>query len=390
MLRVIGFGHSFGRVRLGIAAVLVASLLAACGSDSNGGGSSDNAASSDDSNVAYATQQIERYKKIPTFTAPGPSFDAAKAMKGKSIVQIPFATTIPFHQGAVKGMQDAAKSLGLDFRVWTNTGQVSQWDQGLKVATSQNASAVDLFTITPDTVAAPIAAARKAGVKVISTQAYGIGQEHFKDLDAEIPFKYAEVGRLLADWVIMKTGGKANVLLLGADNSPNTFPLKDAFNAEMAKRCTNDCKTKYISVATPNWATQLQPDVQAAVVADPNINYVVPMYDGMATPVVAALRQTHNTKNMPIATFNGSPNVLDMVRNGTVAMDIGEPAQWVGRAVLDADMRVIAGMEPPKELAVPLRIFDSSNVAEAGEPATIDKGYGDAAEAGFAKVWQLP
>jgi ribose transport system substrate-binding protein len=227
-------------------------------------------------------------------------------------------------------------------------------------------------------------------VKVISTQAYGIGQEHFKDLDAEIPFKYAEVGRLLADWVIMKTGGKANVLLLGADNSPNTFPLKDAFNDEIAKHCTNDCKVKYVSVPTPNWATQLQPEVQAAAVADPSINYVVPMYDGMASPVVAALRQTRNTERMPIATFNGSPSVLDMVRDGTVAMDIGEPAQWVGRAVLDADMRVVAGLPAPKELQVPLRIFDSSNVAEAGTPATIDKGYGDAAEAGFAKVWRLP
>ena len=41
------------------------------------------------------------------------------------------------------------------------------------------------------------------------------------------------------------------------------------------------------------------------------------------------------------------------------------------------------------KLNTPAYIFDKSNVATAGKPATFNDGYGDAHIAGFKKLWGI-
>ena len=113
------------------------------------------------------------------------------------------------------------------------------------------------------------------------------------------------------------------------------------------------------------------------------------IYDSMSQFVVPALRLTNRIGSVKIASYNGTPFVLDMVRNGDVDMDVGESLGWVGYAGLDVDMRAICGLAPVENLNTPLYIFDASNVKTAGVPATFDDGYGSSHIAGFKKLWGL-
>jgi len=69
-------------------------------------------------------------------------------------------------------------------------------------------------------------------------------------------------------------------------------------------------------------------------------------------------------------------------------MDVGESAPWIGYATMDQAFRILLKKPTVKESA-PVRIFDSSNASEAGAPPELTKGYGDAYEAGFTKLWGL-
>ena len=93
-----------------------------------------------------------------------------------------------------------------------------------------------------------------------------------------------------------------------------------------------------------DWATRIQPTVQGKLQADADLNYVIPIYDSMSTFVTPAIAIAGKRDSVKVATFNGTPFVLDLIRDGTVEMDIGENLDWIAHAMLDAEMRLLCGL----------------------------------------------
>jgi hypothetical protein len=50
-------------------------------------------------------------------------------------------------------------------------------------------------------------------------------------------------------------------------------------------------------------------------------------------------------------------------------------------------MRIMGGLKPVKSEHVPVRIFDASNISEAGSSFT--SGWGTAYASGYRKLWGL-
>ena len=102
-----------------------------------------------------------------------------------------------------------------------------------------------------------------------------------------------------------------------------------------------------------------------------------------------ALTITGSQNRVRIDAFNGTPFVLGLVQQGQVEMDIGENLDWIGHAIIDAEMRLICGLPPVKDPKIPFYIFDKSNAHRAGSPPELSKGYGDAYIDGYLKLWRL-
>src|SRR5262249_55789674 len=133
-----------------------------------------------------------------------------------------------------------------------------------------------------------------------------------------------------------------------------------------------DCKFKYVNVPVVEWGSKIQPEVQSALVADPSINYILPIYDSMSAFIVPALTLS-NRNDVRIASYNGTPFTLDFLRDGDLMeMNVGESLSWVGYASIDGIMRMLCGKGEVTKLNTPLYIFDDANVKDAGVPA----GYG--------------
>ena len=119
------------------------------------------------------------------------------------------------------------------------------------------------------------------------------------------------------------------------------------------------------------------------------MNYVIPIYDSMSTFVTPAIAIAGKGDAVKVATFNGTPFALDMIRDGSIEMDIGENLDWIAHAMLDAEMRLLCGQEAIRDSKVPLRVFSAENIADVGTPADPAMGYGDAYQAGFKDLWML-
>jgi ribose transport system substrate-binding protein len=153
-------------------------------------------------------------------------------------------------------------------------------------------------------------------------------------------------------------------------------------------KCPN-CKVNYSNVSIPEMAVKTQSMAQGALTADPNINYMIPIYDVLSQWVVPAVTISGRQDKVKVVTFNGTPFALTMVQDGKIEMDIGENLDWIGHAVLDAEMRMICGLPAVTDPKIPLLIFDKSNADSAGKPAQVSTGYGDAYLAGYRQLWKL-
>lgn len=340
--------------------------------------------------IAYAGRQLKAYAAEPVFRAPGDAFDARACAKGKSMLSIPNSSANPFLKGIIDRMKRVGADLGLKVTEWENQGQPSQWVQGMEFAIRDRVDIVDLISgIDPKTIGPQVKAARAAGIKVMTSHFYDPSQPQDPLVSSSLTIGFNEVGRVLADWAIVATAGKADVVLVESDEVPPTGPLVKGFADEFAAHCPACRIGKRINVGVTEWGTKIQPSVQAAVLADAATNVVVPIYDSMSQFVTPALRLTGKAASVKVATFNGTPFVLDAVQKGGVAMDLGESLDWIAYATVDGHLRDACGMTSPAALNVPFHIFDKTNAAEAGTPATYDKGYGDAYVNGFRQLWRL-
>jgi ribose transport system substrate-binding protein len=338
--------------------------------------------------IAAAQADLDKYKAIPSFTAPGEPFDAKACMAGKRILSVPASSAVPFVATIANAMADIAKDIGFEFQIWENQGQPTQWVQGIEYGVTNKFDLIDLLAgADPRVLTTQIKAARDAGAILTASHLTGFEQEVPGGLTASIPIDYKQAGKLLAEWAITKTEGKANALVLVTNEVLSTESMMAGIEEVFAAH--PESKFTTVNISIPDWATKIQSNVQSAIIADPSINYILPIYDGMNQFVVPALTITGAADRVKIATFNGTPFVLDMIQNGQVEMDIGENLEWIAYGMLDAQMRLVCGLEPVTDPKIPLLVFDANNAATAGTPAETSKGYGDAYIAGYKELWQL-
>ena len=365
-------------------------VLAGCGDRTQSSGG----ARAAPAQVAAAAGAIERFRAIPGFVAPGSAFDAPAHLRGKTIFEIPITSEVPFITAVEGGMRRAAAIVGARLVVYPNQGRPEQWGQGIRTAIAQHAAAITLLAQDPGLLGPEIAEAEKAGIPVVVVRTSGEHETCPADAAGHIygtacvPGPFEQAGRLEADWVIATTQGQADVLVIMSTDAHSTSPLVRALKDEFRTRCPG-CRLRFTDVPIPRWPDELRGEVQSALVRDPGLDYVVPIYDSMSQYVVPAIRANAGAASrVKLATFNGTPFVLQLLqRHERVQMVAGEDLAWVGWAAMDQAFRLIAGVPPLQSERTPLRVFDASDVGEAGSPPGVDRGYGSSFVAGYRRLW---
>lgn len=379
------------KVKSGVAAlVLASSVVAGCSSGSNTPTAANQNSTPAGVNLQHAQELLDQYMKVPGFEAPGQAFDAKKAAAGKTIFSMPSNTSVGFVQSTVDGFADIAKQVGVNVKNWPNQGQTSQWVQGADAAISGHADLLQLLDgVDPDLIVPQLQNVQAAKIPIVDTHDLDFTQKHNPIPDAYVDGNFVTAGELVAAWAIIQTRGQADVLMLTSNNYKNSFPVADGMRKEFAADCPS-CKLKEVNVNGPDWPTKLQPTVQTSLTNNPKLNYILPTFDGMLSYIVPGIRASNAVGRVHAASYNGSPDVLDLVRDSQiVTMDVGENPAQIAAAGLDQALRMLAGLDISKNEHLVLRVFTKDNVAEAGVPAKLGQGYGDAWRAGYLGVWGI-
>lgn len=362
--------------------------VSAAGCASHGSAKAEVSSATNQQGVTAAKAQLAKYTGVPSFTAPGPAIDVA-SLKGKSIYNISQSASNPFLAVTEASEKRIAKTLGIKFVNYTTQGSTAEWIRGINEAVANHADAIVLDALDPRLVAPQVQAAKKADIPVLSAQFYDLTQEEslLTGLAGTRSDNFTLAAKLDADYAIADTHGKANVVVVENDEQMSTRAMVASIKKEFAANCPG-CKAKFINVPSSDWATKIQSEVQSALVADPSINYVIPIYDPMAQFVIPAIKVTGNQDKVHIATFNGTPAALKMLQDRqSIRMDVGENLDWLAYANLDETFRAMLRKPQVKNENTALRVFTATNVAETGNPPAFNKGFGNSYIAGYQKLW---
>lgn len=396
-----GKGRLKRSMLLGAGGVVLAGIMAACGSStshsssaagSSSSGSSSSGSASGGANLALVNSQLAAASKPTTFVAPGPAFNAS-VDAGKTVYNIPSDSADPFYTPITAGMQQAANAAHLKLVTYANQGTTSQWIQGIDQAIAQHASAIVLGGINPNVIAPQIAQAEADHIVVEESHEYQEGAKTPSDLQANSYGAFAQAAQLMADYAISKTGGHAHVLIVTDNEYPNSLTMYDSMVKTFKTECGSGCTYQSVNVPITSWASNIQPAVESAITANPNLNWVLPVYDSMSEYIVPGIQAKGAASKVSVASYNGTPFVLKYIEDpasdgGIVKMDAGENPALIGWQAMDQVLRLMAGKPPASNDTTQIRVFDASNVSLTGTPPQLGVGYGpNSYITGFEKLW---
>lgn len=379
--------------------VLVFGLVATgCGDDSSETSSSASA-SEKSADVEYAAAEVEKYRGVPEFTPPegAEPFDTSK-LTGKRVFYVPVGSQFQLQKVLMPIMQSALKDHGIRMDVFENQGTPAEWAKGVEQGVSQRYDAILTQGNNPQYYAPSVRLANRAGIPVIPSWNRTPANPPTKGLElfGEVFAIDQLAGKLQAEWVIADAAGEpVHALAVTSSDQVIAPPQLKETEKEFQERCGSDCKVTVVDVPGAQWAQKLQSEVQSALQANPDVNYVLPFATAMQQFVVPAIQAVGGQGRIKSAAFNGTPFGLDMIRSGAVvAMDVGQDLQCLGMMAVDNVMRALADLEPVENIdpetgwgSLPVRVWDKSNVGEAGVPATFLDGYGSACADHYERIW---
>lgn len=374
-------------------------LVTACSTGASGGSTTPSGDAGSAGLTAAATSalqaKIDKYRAVPSFTAPGPSIGVS-SLRGKSIFIVPETNNV-FNNVNVAQMKSLATAAGITTTVYDNQGTSAQWVQGIQTAISQH---VDLIILAnapdPRALQPQLAAAKSAGIPVVVT--------HFYDDSAPRPpacegcaagvtaletAPFNTAAELLADWVILEAKGDVDALIPIVGGVIPTPGMQNAIQQEFTKYCPK-CTYKFINIPLSDFASgKLGTDIQASVSGDPKVNWIIDQLDSMEPATLTTINTAGRSGKIKVVGYNGSTFAIKDVQSGTpMVMDVGESAPWIGYATMDQAFRVLLG-KPTVPESAPVRVFDSTNASQAGNPPSLTQGYGDSYVNGFKQLWGI-
>jgi ABC-type sugar transport system substrate-binding protein len=392
--------------------VIVAMAIVGCGSSSSGsssGGASSAAATSSGSGgastaaaatssasgngcVSKATTLVTQQKAPVSWGNPGPAFKTS-SIKGKTIYWISLNADIPFTQAVFAGFKEAVGQVGVKYVFFNGAGDASKESQGIEQAVAAHADLIMIQSIPIPQISVAVADAGKHNIPVVEAFNTDGSSPPDKGTDAAVTFDYTMAGQMMADDALRISSCKVHAVTFTTSDEAVAPDGVAGINKELNGLCGSDCSNKVEDARIADWSQKL-PVLARNAVVNPEVNWLMPLYDGetqFVDPAVTASPAA--ASRVKVASFNATKGIVDQLKSSSnpLAVDIGSPLEWSGYAIADQSFRVLAGVKPVVSEKIPLRTFDKDNISSIDLSKPESTWYGDQTDfkAEYAKLWGI-
>jgi ribose transport system substrate-binding protein len=354
--------------------VSLALLFAAgCTSATTSGGGTANSGTSSD--VAAATAVIAELN-APMTKWPGPNAAlTANPIKGKKIGVVLCGPEVNCaRQG--NGMAAAIRALGGTPIVFAPaTGTVAEVNGAILNMISEGVAGI-VNSSWPHSVLGP--ALQQINAKGLGYATYTADDGYQYD----VPYIPGDQGKVLAAYLIQKSGGKAQVIAFNEPEFVNADLMYQGFINEL-KSCSG-CKVLTTSILQQATASTTMPAfISSALAKYPGTQYIFTPYDFTADIAAGAIKQAGKSASVKTVGTGGEPDTITGIKAGTNGQiaTVAVPEEWGGWAAVDALARNM-NHQPPVANPEPLKLDTVSNLKSTA-PWQGDLDFA----AQFQKLW---
>ncbi len=346
--------------------MVAAGSLAAAASVPHRGAVHHASAKSPAAGVKAAEANIARYTRaLARYPSPGPALNAKAVakLKGKTVLFVPYSTSIQYFTEMASAMQTAFSHVGIKVTTCDAHFVPSAAASCVLSAKAAGASAVVTGAISYNLISTAYQQLKSEGVPVLladAPAADGIKNSDkfaFQDSDHTL----GQVGTLAADEIIAKSDGKAHVLFIEIMDTASIVHEGQSMLSEFSKNCP-DCKVTTLQFNTANLA-QLASAVSSKLIADPSIDYILPQTDADVAEALSGAQSANASSRVQGVSTDGTLGALqDISSHQFLFADVGYSAAYDGWTSADGVLRMLTGAPVPLFPYDPIRVFDASNV----------------------------
>ncbi len=375
--------HSkLNRRRVGVAtvAVFLACLTAAWTSSSQSGSSSSSVgAANSGAGIAAAKAALAPYEGHPS-AFPATQSLAKRPAPGSRFVFLQCAT--PVCAQIAKLLVAPAKALGVTLSV-VNSGLTAVSSQAAaSTAIAEKPAAVLISAVDPQLFGGALhqlvsAGVAVTGVGIVNGKPYGVEESVGGAASDQL------AGKLMADWVAVNKGPKANVVFFGTPQLTFSPLMQASFQSALAQACRS-CQASFQQISVLTFGSTAPTAVVSYLQAHPETNTAVFATMEAATGLAAALKDA--AIHVTTLGFAPSPSNLQDIKNGGLTAGLGLDTPVMAWTHVNVTARLLAHQKTdPSNLGVDLQFLTQKDVTTAD---TVNgwTGYPDMAQR-FAKLW---
>lgn len=393
-----GWWRSRRRILLLPAALAGLSLLVgACSS----GGNASSASSSGSGGAAINLKPFEQALQADYkghFTTPPTSAPAHKA--GVNLWIISCGQASEGCSEPVANSKEAAQALGWKATVFDgNFGVGDAYNNGIRQAIADHAQAIITIGVNCNQAKAGYQAAKAAGIVIVGADSYDCNDPMINSgpslFSATVGFtpqfptagdNEREDGIAKADWIIVHTKGKAQVINTDFAGLTGGEYLNQGFTQEMAK-CKTCTIVKTISFSPEDTSDgTLKQEFASALAQYPQANAAVNISDGIIIQdgFAQAIQSAGRTKTLALVGTEGYAPNITMIRNQDgEAADTPFDSNWLGWGAVDTVLRLL-DHQPTADEGMGVQVLDPShNMPAVGGSYSAPVDY----QALYKKAW---
>jgi ribose transport system substrate-binding protein len=292
------------------------------------------------------------------------------------------------------GLTAAFGKVGVQLQVCNGNGTPTAISACISQATKAQAGAIITDAIAYALAANAIDAAIQAGIPVLNTNQT---PDSAHPAAAKLGYIYAPGADLmvaLADWIIVDSDGKADVIINQSTDGPSPGLYVDAAKDEFAKFCPG-CKVTINEISSANFAL-IPSSTSSALLKNPNAKYVVAQFDQYLQPTLGGVQQAG--KIAAVKGLSGAAQLSGlkmMADKNFLYASAGQASAYQGWADADAVLRMMTGTSGDKlpEYTIPIRLYTRDTVGSVPLTAAAEASgewYGPSDYTGsFLKLWGL-
>ncbi|MGO4871901.1 MAG: ribose ABC transporter substrate-binding protein RbsB [Roseiarcus sp.] len=254
----------------------------------------------------------------------------------------------PFFVTLRDGAETKAKELGYDLVVLDSQNDPAKELSNVEDVLNQNVKLVMLNPADSDAAKASVMAANHKNVPVITLDRSANGG----DVVTHIASDNVAGGRMAADLVIKKLGGKGNVVEL--EGVPGASAARDrgkGFGDEIATAPG----IKVIASQTANFdRTQGLNVMENILQAHSDIDAVFSQNDEMALGALKAIQAAH--RKIVVVGFDATDDARAAIKAGEMYGTIAQQPAMIGSLGVEAADKILKGQSVPKFTGVPLQV----------------------------------